>query len=223
MRYNIVSTSPKSRRLLPSRLRRATASACGWHLGGRLLVSPNYNTNRQRKQYLCRNLCVTDRRGRRSLQFCKHPYENERKRGVGRNRRHTCRQPFACLALPRRFFSSQIGQQKSPDKRGFFIGLPERIRTFDLQSRSLTRYPAVPRVDLNTPLLYHNPYKIASPFPKKVRDSLRHSAFLPPFPSIFCPKPLSPCKKSKYNPTIFRLSSQKQGKTLDKLNNLRYN
>ena len=26
-------------------------------------------------------------------------------------------------------------------------GLPERIRTFDLQSRSLTRYPAVPRVD----------------------------------------------------------------------------
>ena len=31
---------------------------------------------------------------------------------------------------------------------GFFIGLPERIRTFDLQSRSLTRYPAVPRVDM---------------------------------------------------------------------------
>ncbi len=27
-----------------------------------------------------------------------------------------------------------------------FCGLPERIRTFDLQSRSLTRYPAVPRV-----------------------------------------------------------------------------
>ena len=27
-------------------------------------------------------------------------------------------------------------------------GLPERIRTFDLQSRSLTRYPAVPRVDI---------------------------------------------------------------------------
>ena len=38
-----------------------------------------------------------------------------------------------------------------------FFGLPERIRTFDLQSRSLTRYPAVPRVDIflrqtNTPL-----------------------------------------------------------------------
>ena len=28
------------------------------------------------------------------------------------------------------------------------FGLPERIRTFDLQSRSLTRYPAVPRVDM---------------------------------------------------------------------------
>ena len=28
-----------------------------------------YNTNRQRKQVLCRILCVTDRRGRRSLQF----------------------------------------------------------------------------------------------------------------------------------------------------------
>ena len=33
------------------------------------------------------------------------------------------------------------------DKPPFFIGLPERIRTVDLQSRSLTRYPAVPRVD----------------------------------------------------------------------------
>ena len=29
-----------------------------------------------------------------------------------------------------------------------FFGLPERIRTADLQSRSLTRYPAVPRADL---------------------------------------------------------------------------
>ena len=28
-----------------------------------------------------------------------------------------------------------------------FFGLPDRIRTYDLQSRSLTRYPAVPRVD----------------------------------------------------------------------------
>ncbi len=28
------------------------------------------------------------------------------------------------------------------------FGLPERIRTVDLQSRSLTRYPAVPRADV---------------------------------------------------------------------------
>ena len=30
------------------------------------------------------------------------------------------------------------------------FGLPDRIRTCDLESRSLTRYPAVPRVDLLT-------------------------------------------------------------------------
>ena len=30
----------------------------------------------------------------------------------------------------------------------FFVGLPARIRTADLQSRSLTRYPAVPQVDI---------------------------------------------------------------------------
>ena len=29
-----------------------------------------------------------------------------------------------------------------------FLGLPARIRTADLQSRSLTRYPAVPQVDV---------------------------------------------------------------------------
>ena len=33
-------------------------------------------------------------------------------------------------------------------KGALSFGLPERIRTADLQSRSLTRYPAVPRVDL---------------------------------------------------------------------------
>ena len=30
----------------------------------------------------------------------------------------------------------------------FLVGLPARIRTADLQSRSLTRYPAVPQVDI---------------------------------------------------------------------------
>ncbi len=42
------------------------------------------------------------------------------------------------------------GQSKAkrPRRAGpLGFGLPERIRTFDLQSRSLTRYPAVPRVD----------------------------------------------------------------------------
>ena len=28
------------------------------------------------------------------------------------------------------------------------FGLPDRIRTYDLKSRSLARYPAVPRVDI---------------------------------------------------------------------------
>ena len=31
---------------------------------------------------------------------------------------------------------------------GFLFGLPDRIRTCDLKSRSLARYPAVPRVDV---------------------------------------------------------------------------
>ena len=42
---------------------------------------------------------------------------------------------------------------KDPPHKGFALvggifGLPERIRTVDLQSRSLTRYPAVPRVEM---------------------------------------------------------------------------
>ena len=45
-----------------------------------------------------------------------------------------------------------LGKQKQNlcpiDKSSAFVGLPERIRTFDLQSRSLTRYPAVPRADI---------------------------------------------------------------------------
>ena len=51
-----------------------------------------------------------------------------------------------------RRFSCPFGasQTESPRHKGggFLFGLPERIRTFDLQSRSLTRYPAVPRVDV---------------------------------------------------------------------------
>ena len=42
--------------------------------------------------------------------------------------------------------------QKAPTSGALWFGLPERIRTFDLQSRSLTRYPAVPRVDMKIAL-----------------------------------------------------------------------
>ncbi len=38
--------------------------------------------------------------------------------------------------------------KKSADCFRRIFGLPERIRTADLQSRSLTRYPAVPRADI---------------------------------------------------------------------------
>ena len=39
---------------------------------------------------------------------------------------------------------------------GVFYGLPERIRTFDLQSRSLTRYPAEPRADMGVDGIYYS-------------------------------------------------------------------
>ena len=74
-RYNKVNINFNLRRLLPSR------SACHLPPGGRLFCCSHCNTNRQRKQVLCRKLCVTDRRGRRSLQFCKQPYENAPKEG----------------------------------------------------------------------------------------------------------------------------------------------
>ena len=38
--------------------------------------------------------------------------------------------------------------QQAPYETCRFFGLPARIRTADLQSRSLTRYPAVPQVDI---------------------------------------------------------------------------
>ena len=50
-------------------------------------------------------------------------------------------------------------------KRGnkfLVFGLPERIRTFGLQSRSLTRYPAVPRVEIT---LLINPKKYLQSLP----------------------------------------------------------
>ena len=60
--------------------------------------------------------------------------------------------------------------EKPSLSEGFSIGLPERIRTFDLQSRSLTRYPAVPRVGMK---FYHIIIaylrKKSNPFFKKSR------------------------------------------------------
>ena len=43
--------------------------------------------------------------------------------------------------------SPKYEKEKAPMKGALSFGLPERIRTADLQSRSLTRYPAVPRVE----------------------------------------------------------------------------
>ena len=47
------------------------------------------------------------------------------------------------------FQMSRSSRQKATDRARRFVafGLPDRIRTDDLQSRSLTRYPAEPRVD----------------------------------------------------------------------------
>ena len=65
---------------------------------------------------------------------------------------------------------SRISKEKTPQKWGLFLGLPERIRTFDLQSRSLTRYPAVPRVDIkfDHPIIAYLQEK-SNPFLKKSR------------------------------------------------------
>ena len=68
---------------------------------------------------------------------------------------------FSIEFLPRDFrifraFRLPIRQANA--KRGlaspFCVGLPDRIRTCDLKSRSLARYPAEPRADDLHPLLY---------------------------------------------------------------------
>ena len=67
--------------------------------------------------------------------------------------------------------------KKTPTSGVFLFGLPERIRTFDLQSRSLTRYPAVPRVGISyTLVLYHKLRKNATLFSKKVWATKEKSA-----------------------------------------------
>ena len=56
------------------------------------------------------------------------------------------------------FFLVPFGQRNKkkehPEVFLSLVGLPERIRTFDLQSRSLTRYPAVPRAEINYGILF---------------------------------------------------------------------
>ena len=69
---------------------------------------------------------------------------------------------------------------KRPRYAGPFVGLPERIRTFDLQSRSLTRYPAVPRVGMK--FLPHH-YSILAG--KKQPLFQKKSGEIPPFRSPF--------------------------------------
>ena len=53
-----------------------------------------------------------------------------------------------CGGLLARFSPHRINQIKKLRKGAFLFGLPDRIRTCDLKSRSLARYPAVPRVDI---------------------------------------------------------------------------
>ena len=55
---------------------------------------------------------------------------------------------FVALRAAKLRLPPQAVKEKAPQTGCFFFGLPERIRTFDLQSRSLTRYPAVPRVEM---------------------------------------------------------------------------
>ena len=49
---------------------------------------------------------------------------------------------------------SPSGGQTDRGRHGipYLSGLPDRIRTDDLQSRSLTRYPAEPRVVIDLPM-----------------------------------------------------------------------
>ena len=56
---------------------------------------------------------------------------------------------FRAFRLPIRLTNAKRGLA-SP----FCVGLPDRIRTCDLKSRSLARYPAEPRADDLHPLLY---------------------------------------------------------------------
>ena len=108
--------------------------------------------------------------------------------------------------------------EKTPTRGVFSIGLPERIRTFDLQSRSLTRYPAVPRVGMKLyPIIIAYLREKCKPFLKKSRAA--RSLFARLFPTKDPPRRgLDPCGKlSLYlwiSPQVFRKVSHTLWKTL---------
>ena len=63
---------------------------------------------------------------------------------------------------------------KSTARVLFVFGLPDRIRTYGLQSRSLTRYPAVPRVDkLFINIFYGKPSEFAARDKKSAERSMQ--------------------------------------------------
>ena len=108
--------------------------------------------------------------------------------------------------------------EKHPVWGAFLFGLPERIRTFDLQSRSLTRYPAVPRVGMKLYLIIiAYLWEKCKPFLKKSRAA--RSLFARLFPTKDPPRRgLDPCGKlSLYlwiSPQVSRKVSHNLWKTL---------
>ena len=91
-----------------------------------------------------------------------------------------------------------------------FSGLPERIWTFDLQSRSLTRYPAVPRAEIEPCILYHNSFWISTKkekIPKNLSKKvlfLRILGYIEAYSVILGAKYL---KKREEKPYFFQKSS----------------
>ena len=69
---------------------------------------------------------------------------------------HIIRRSRHHSAKPTSFAAGKHHSKNAPlsvDKSAFFVGLPDRIRTCDLKSRSLARYPAVPRADVYSIIL----------------------------------------------------------------------
>ena len=74
------------------------------------------------------------------------------------------------LPLPLFFSASPIGKPKGPDKRGLLVWPTRKdsnLRPSESESDALSSC-ATGRYSFHTLLLYHKPFKIATPFPKKV-------------------------------------------------------